>query len=120
MGTWAALLGGPLLALTELALAYALTGADCARQQGGLWLHAAMAVGLALALAATVAAARALRAAAPEVRTSTVPAGAVLDAAAVASRRHLLAWVGTASGALSCLVIAALWLPVLFISPCAG
>jgi hypothetical protein len=112
---WIALLAGPLLVLADLGLSYSLIGPGC-NQQHGLLLHLPMAASFLLCLLLTLWAARAAR----QVRQSPpppLPPGGT-DAGAAQERRRFIAWLAMAAGALSCLVIAALWLPVAVLSPC--
>ncbi|MDZ5458181.1 hypothetical protein [Azohydromonas lata] len=111
---WIVLLVGPLLVLADLGLTYALVGPGCNGQRGAL-LHLPMAVSFTLCLLLTLAALRASwRAGAGE--PANAPASTDPDAAQ--ERRCFITWLALAIGALSCLVIAALWLPVAVLSPC--
>jgi hypothetical protein len=99
MATWPALLIAPLLALADQALAYALTPALCAAQRGE-WLHAVAATFTIASAALTLPAVRALRSADPSQR--------------------FLASLAAGVGALSTLVLLALWLPKWVLEPCLG
>jgi hypothetical protein len=99
MATWPALLIAPLLVLAEQALAYALTPALCAAQRGE-WLHAVAAVFTLACSALTLAALRKLRSADPSQR--------------------FFARLGSGVGALSTVVLLALWLPKWVLEPCIG
>jgi len=103
---WLALLVSPLLALTDQSVAYALSGWACSHQQPYA-THAAHAVFLAAVVAATVAAWALWRDTYAGAGTGDPVAG-----------RHFLAGLATASGALSALVIAAMWYPTWILSPC--
>jgi hypothetical protein len=109
---WPALLLAPLLALGHLSLAYALVTPSCARQDGA-GLHGLAAVSLVLALAMTLLAWRDwhLLPRHDDVTTS--------DATQAGSRSRFVALVATLVGAFSSLVIAAMWLPLWLLSPCA-
>ena len=104
MRTWFALLVAPLLALADQSVAYATTGWACAHQQS-IAVHGVHFVFLVCVIAATVMAWRLWRARAPGAGES-------------AARRHFLAGLATASGALSVLLIAAMWYPSWVLSPC--
>jgi hypothetical protein len=111
---WITLLAGPLLVLADLGVSYSLVGPGCARQQGVL-LHVPMAATLIVCLGLTLWAARAVR------RLRKPPPSLQYrapDPPAVQERRRFVAWLAMACGALCCLVIAALWLPVAVLSPC--
>jgi hypothetical protein len=99
MSSWPALLIAPLLVLAEQSLAYALAPALCATQQGA-WLHAVAAPFVLASAALTWRAARALRFAAPA--------------------QLFMARLGTGVGALSTLVLLALWIPKWVLEPCIG
>ena len=111
---WIALLAGPLLVLADLSLTYSLIGPGCNKQQGFM-LHLPMAASFILCLLLTLWAARAARRARVEAPR---PGDGGVDADAAQERRRFIAWMAMAAGALSCLVIAALWLPVAVLSPC--
>jgi hypothetical protein len=101
MRIWFALLAAPLLALADQAIAYATAGWGCANQNGIAMqlLHAGF---LAAVLGGTVAA--------WQMRRATSP-GIV---------RHFLAGLATASGALSALVIFAMWIPTWIVAACSN
>ena len=112
---WPALLVSPLLALGHLSLAYALVTPSCARQDHAT-LHALTAVSLLLSLLMTLPAWRIWRR-----LTRSQGAGsraAHSDAGHAERRQPFLALVATLVGALSTLVIAAMWLPVWMLPPC--
>jgi hypothetical protein len=115
LSVWPALLLAPLLALGLQSVAYALVTPSCASQQTAA-LHGVNAGALVLALAMTGLAWQAWRRSvaslAPGTRITASEAGRA------ESRRSFLALVATTVGALSSLVIVALWLPVWFLSPC--
>lgn len=111
---WIALLGGPLLVLADLALTYTLVAPGCNRQQGFI-VHLPMAASFALCLLLTLWALRASR----QARVGGAAGGpGSTDPDAAQERRRFIAWLALALGSLSCLVIAALWLPVALLSPC--
>lgn len=97
MTIWPALLIAPLLVLGEQSLAYALTPALCATQHGA-WLHAVAAAFTLASMGLTLLAARAMATAPPQ--------------------RLFIAQVATGVGALSTLVLLALWLPKWVLEPC--
>jgi hypothetical protein len=89
---WAALLGTPVLALTNLSASYALVAPACAHQQIGI-LHGLAAFCLVLSAIVTLGSAR-------------------------AAGTSFLALIGALTGTLLTLVIAAQWVPVWMLSPC--
>ena len=105
MWTWLALIGTPLLCLTNLSLAYALVGPSC-EQQTLAWLHAVHGACTVLAAACALLAWRAGWRAAPG------------EPEAAAGRRRLLHAMAGPMGALFTLVLLAQWLFVWVISPC--
>lgn len=107
---WPALLLAPALVLAEQALAYALVAPLCARQQGA-WLHAVPMAFMALVLLLTVLAACEVHRLGG-LRPGTGPSDAV------ARRPLFVARVATGIGALSLLVLVALWMPQWWLSPC--
>ncbi|NML13942.1 hypothetical protein [Azohydromonas caseinilytica] len=111
---WIALLLGPLLVLGDLGLTYSLIGPGCNLQQGSM-LHLPMAASLILCLGLTLWAARTLR---RTRQAQPVPGPGGADPDAAQERRRFVAWLAVTLGALSCLVIAAMWLPVAVLSPC--
>jgi hypothetical protein len=115
MTVWPALLLAPLLALGHLSLAYSLVTPSCAHQDSA-GLHGLSAFSLVLALLMTALAWRSWSRHAP--RRDAAPAGSVSDASDEASRPHFVALVSTLTGALSSLVILAMWLPVWLLPPC--
>lgn len=102
---WPALLVAPSLVLAVQGLGYALTPIACARQAGA-WLHAVPALALAAVLAMTLAAWRAAAAA---------EHGAAESAR---SQGRFVAQAALGVGALSALVVLALWWPIWQLSPC--
>jgi hypothetical protein len=107
MRIWLALLAAPVLALTDQTVSFALAGWSCANH----WTfapHAVHAVSLVAAIAATVIALQLWRA--------TVPAKHAVDEAL--TRRHFLAGVASAVGAISAAAVAAMWIPNWMLSPC--
>jgi hypothetical protein len=106
MRIWFALLVAPILALTDLSVAYALTGWACAHQQV-LAMHGVHVLFLAATVIGTLAAWGRWRTTSSwKSRSETL------------ARRHFLAGLATASGALSALAIAAIWIPNWVLSPC--
>jgi len=130
---WPALLLAPLLALGDLALAFALVMPECANQ-GRAGLHAVSLVSLAAALLMTLFAWRTWHALpAPgtaDAAVTSATAGQTLtpgsageavtfsNAPGAESRPRFLALVATLAGAFSTLVIVALWVPLWFLTPC--
>lgn len=106
MRIWFALLLAPVLALADQSIAYATAGWACAHQ-GVLAMHGVHLIFVAMVVASTFAASQLWRATAG-------PAGADEPLA----RRHFLAGIATASGALSTAVILAMWIPNWLLSPC--
>ncbi|QGZ39549.1 hypothetical protein IP92_01832 [Pseudoduganella flava] len=105
---WPALLVAPSLALGHLSLVYALVTPACTRQTV-IMLHAAAAGTLLLCVLLTLPAVA-------NWRRGHAYSGAD-DAAARQRFTALVAWL---SGALSCLVVLAQWLPMWVLSPCFG
>lgn len=132
--SWAALLGGPLLAVAELAFCWSLVGPGCARRQGAS-LHGPLALGLTLCLLLALWAARR---GSQTAMATTLPAREVdiligddgdvvlmsdllLDASpATPAPRRLLPWLGTVTAGLAGLVVGVLWLLVALLPPCAA
>ena len=106
MRIWLALLLAPILALADQSIAYAVAGWACAHQHpyAPHFVHAAFLVAV---LAATLAAGTLWRDTRGAAGTDDPAAG-----------RHFLAGLALASGALSALVIAAMWYPAWVLSPC--
>ena len=124
MPSWPALLVAPLVALSQLSIAYALVTPACARQDR-LALHAVSLFSLLLVVVMTTMAWQAWRrhaeaalqpgpAAAPGLAQG-VTAG---ESDAALQRPHFVDLVAVLVGAISVLVSIALWLPVWFLSPC--
>jgi hypothetical protein len=109
---WPALLLTPMMALGELSIVYALVTPLCALQAGA-WLHAVslafVLAGAALTGLAWGEARRLKRAHGTPVPTDTDRHG---------PQQLFLARVATWSGALSLLVLLALWIPQWVLSPC--
>jgi 3-methyladenine DNA glycosylase Mpg len=83
-----------------------MTGWACAHQQA-FAMHGVHVIFLAATIAGSIAAGTLWRATTPsKTRSETL------------GRRHFLAGLATASGALSALVIAAMWIPNWVLSPC--
>ena len=110
MPAWPALLIAPLLALLHVSVAFALVTPSCATQQVA-WMHTASAGLLILALIFTAMAV---------VRSGRLgprqPVGA--DSDEMDNRARFVAWVAAMTGALSSLVIVAIWIPQWLLSPC--
>ena len=122
MLSWPALLLAPLLALTQISIAYSLVGAACETQSGAK-LHAVAAAFVVL-VAITVAMAwrgwhqqaASLAGNAPsDAQRHPVTAA---DGHQAEHRPPFLAMVSLLSGALSLLVSIMLWVPIWFLSPC--
>jgi hypothetical protein len=111
---WPALLIAPLLALAEQSIVYALATPTCQTQREA-WLHGVPFGFVVLTLALTAMAWREAR----RLRRTSADAGHV-DTDARELRRYFLARVAVWCGALSSLVIVALWLPQWVLSPCAS
>jgi hypothetical protein len=105
MRIWFALLLAPVLALADQSVSYAMAGWACAHQ------HSVAAQGVHFVFLAAVVAATIM---AWQLWHATPARGA--DEPAVG--RHFLAGLATASGALSGLVIIAMWIPNWMLSPC--
>jgi hypothetical protein len=115
LSVWPALLLAPLLALGHLSLAFAMVTPTCARQ-GGAGLHGLSALSLLAALAMTLLAWRAWRRLGrPEPLAHAVTAS---DSGERADRPRFVALVAVLTGALSALVILALWLPLWVLPAC--
>jgi hypothetical protein len=108
MGSWPALLVGPLLALADQSLAYALVGWSCANQSVAA-LHAVYGVSLAIALVLVFFAARDWLAAGPRVPDT---------AGDPVTRARFVALVAMLAGGLSAVVIFGQWIAVWMLSPC--
>jgi hypothetical protein len=130
MLSWPALLLAPLIALSELSIAYALVSPSCASQDRTL-LHAVAAVSLFLVLAMTVLAWRewhgdgdvsgvgvGVGVGVDARQRLAVPGVTRADSADAAERPRFVAQMAVVVGALSTLVSVALWLPVWVLSPC--
>ena len=101
---WLALLVAPAIALADQLVAYSAVGYACMHDLIFL-VHAIHALSLVLAAACVVPASR-------------VFARSIRQRGGMEARRPFLAGVGVAAGALSVLVIAAMWLPTWVIGPC--
>jgi hypothetical protein len=111
MPNWPALLLAPTLALTDLAVNYALVTPSCTRQN----LVATNLVSAAILLICLLFTVQAWR---NRVRQGGGTAETRADAAALAGR--FIALVAAMVGALSCLVVLAIWFPQWILSPCAN
>ena len=110
MRVFTAFLIAPLLALADQGAAYVFAGWACAHQQEAV-PHAVHAVFLVATLAATFFAWTRARAALPTLR----------EAEGFSVHRHdTMALCALAIGALSALVVVALWIPQWVLSPCFG
>jgi hypothetical protein len=107
MRIWFALLAAPILALADQVVAYATVGWACAHEHV-VAVHAVHALFLAAVIAGSVPAWQLWHA------TRSAKAGNETLA-----RRHFLAGLAFASGALSILVIVSMWMPAWVIAPCA-
>lgn len=123
MLSWPALLVAPLVALSQLSIAYSLVTPACGRQDRSS-LHAVAIVALLLVLAMTAMAWLAWRrrsdagsrpADVPQVGMRPVTAA---DGHGASQRPHFIDLIAVVVGALSALVCVALWLPIWFLSPC--
>jgi len=116
VAVWPALLVAPSLALAHLSTAFALVTPLCGAQKEVL-LHPLSAASLVIALALTLIAWRAWR---RTVGGVDLPGSGVTASESIEQRARasFLALVGTLVGALSTLVIAAMWLPVLVLPAC--
>lgn len=104
MRTWFALLLAPVLALADQGIALAMASWLCARQHT-LPMHALHAAFAAAIVVATLLAWRLWR----------DTAGASDEAIA---RRHFMAGLAAAMGALCAAVVLAMWIPPWLLSPC--
>jgi heme/copper-type cytochrome/quinol oxidase subunit 3 len=109
MPIWPALLLAPLVALGEQSIVYALSTPTCQTQREA-WLHGVPIVALVLTLLFTAMAAIEWRRLA-----AAGTAGHPMH-----QRRFFLAQMAVGCGALSCLIVLALWLPQWVLSPCAA
>jgi hypothetical protein len=106
MQIWFALLAAPILALTDQSVSLAAIGWAC-DHQNALAVHALHVPFLIATVAGTAMAWQAWR--------TTTNEGAADESR---QRRHFLAGLATGSGALSALVIAAMWAPTWVVSAC--
>ncbi len=106
MRIWIALFVAPVLALIDLAVAFATVGWACAHQA---WfsVHGVHLLFLIATAASAIAAANVWRA-----RATTTPD------VQVSAQVHFLAGIATASATLSTAAIAAMWIPTWMITPC--
>ena len=124
MLSWPALLLAPLIALSQLSIAYALVSPACASQDRSS-LHAVAALSLLLVMVMTALAWRDWRGEGTTPRHGSDAHGSIAlptvtraDSADAYERPHFFAQIAVVIGALSTLVAAALWLPVWVLSPC--
>ena len=114
MLSWPALLLAPLLTLAEQSIAYALATPACQAQREP-WLHAVPLGFLALTLMFTAMA---------WVESRRLQLDGMdrphVDADRFVLRRYFVARVAVGVGALSSLVIVAMWIPQWVLSPCAS
>lgn len=108
MRIWLALLAAPSLALACQSVMYALVTPSCSVQTR-IAIHAVAAVSLLLCIAFTLIA----RSAGAPVRF-----GADEDSDEPPATRHFLAVVAAAVGAISALVVLAMWIAAWVLSPC--
>ncbi len=108
MRHWPALILSPILALTNLSLAYALVTPSCSRQSIVV-LHTVAALSLVLSLLFTWAAWR-------DWQLQRLQAGASDDDAV--GGLGFIAGVSAMAGLFSSIVILAQWLPIWVLSPC--
>ena len=106
MRIWFALIGAPLLALTDQSVAFALVGWACAHQSAAL-AHAPHVFFLAVTAGCTFAA--------WQSRRGTTSASSTPSAA---GEQQFLARLATVIAALSTLAIMAMWIASWMISPC--
>jgi hypothetical protein len=106
MRTWPALILAPLLALADQSVAYALVGWSCA-EQNRVALHLVHAAFLAATVLTLL----------PEVRLLR-PIAHTVDIGGSQDRQVMLAIVALMVGALSALVIVAMWVTNWMLSPC--
>ena len=113
---WPALLLAPLLALLDQSVAYALVTPSCALQTTA-WLHLVAGLSFLLVAAMTVLAWKAWRrmAVAAETPGSKMTAS---DATEGRVRGQFIALVAALAGSMSLLVVLAMWLPIVVLSPC--
>ena len=114
---WPALLLAPLLAVGDVSLAYALVSPSCSRQDN-VALHAVMAVSLVLALGMTAYAWRQWSFAAATAGHRGPGRATYSDGSEAAARPGFVALMATLIGALSSLVIIAVWMPMWILPPC--
>ena len=120
LAVWPALLGGPWLALVLQSAAYSSVGPAClAHGSGRLHLLAgtALVIVVAFTLLAWLEWRRCSLDANHEGRNYRVTES---DTGQARQRKPFLAMTATAVGAISALVVAAIWLPIWFLSPCAA
>jgi hypothetical protein len=103
---WFALLVAPMLALADQTISFAAVGWACAHQHHAV-VHAVHALFFAAAAIGTAAAWQYWRTTLPLATGGEPPA-----------RRYFLAGLATASGALSVLVIAAMWMTAWVVPAC--
>ena len=124
MLSWPALLLAPLIALSQLSIAYSLVTPACGRQDRSA-LHAVAVVALLLVVVMTAMAWRAwrsqaepaaARAAAPAQRSARATTAA--DGGGASQRPRFIDLIAVLVGALSALVCGALWFPIWVLSPC--
>jgi hypothetical protein len=113
MSVWPALLLSPMLALAEQSIVYALSTPACQTQREA-WLHAVPLLFIALTLCLTAIAWAEAR------RQQRLLPNTASDADGGHVRHLLFACMAVASGALSSLVILAMWIPQWVLSPCAS
>ena len=123
MLSWPALLLAPLIALSQLSIAYSLVSPACASQDRSS-LHAVAAVSVLLVLAMTALAWHDWRGRGripgknADAERNPAPTVTRADSADAHERPHFVAQIAVVVGAISTLVSIALWLPVWVLSPC--
>jgi hypothetical protein len=114
MPAWPGLLIAPLLALAEQSVVYALATPTCQTQRE-VWLHGVPLAFLVLTLLCTLMAWGRLRRLRGECTREPQA-----DADPGELRGYFVARLAVWSGAMSSLVIAAMWIPQWVLSPCAS
>jgi hypothetical protein len=109
---WLALVAAPMLALTDQAVSFAAVGWACAHQQT-MAIHAVHAFFLAAVVAGTVPALKLWR-------DEAMRMNGRINGGESSARRHFLAGVAACVGALSAVVIAAMWMPTWAIAVCSS
>jgi hypothetical protein len=111
---WGPMLAAPVLALSEQSVVYALATPLCQRQAGG-WIHAVFLLFLGIAIVLTLGGRSEVRRLEAAYRGSVAP-----DTDRHQPQWLFLARVATWTGALSSVVLLAMWVPQWLLSPCQG